>query len=171
MTAEKEHPYTGEWFNERNKRRKENYHSDPEYREKVNAASRENYREKADVDLPFDPRDNRDLYTSYGKLRQIEGGSSNAELTFTKAELAEVLGRPVKQVQQWAQDGRIPKTVTRAKVVGTERNWLDVYTPAEVVALIDAIGEHLSQFVYYRTDHIDAIRAVHDAFHDLRESK
>lgn len=168
MSAAKDKPYTGDWYDQRNQRRKETYHTDPEYREKVNSESRDGYRERAGVEMPFDPRDNRAKYVSMGKLRQIENEGDNATLCFTKSELADVLGRPTKQVQQWAADGRLPPPVKRGKVVGMERNWIAVYTPEEVGAIIDSIGEHLSQMIYYRKDHVDAIKAVHVAIDGVR---
>lgn len=168
MPQTKHGDYTGGWFAERNVKRKERYHSDATYRERANRDAREGYRRVAKTNMPFDPRTNLGTYVSMGKLRTVENGGDEVQLTYTKRELAAVLGRPLKQIQQWSADGRIPATVTRAKAEGWERNWLDVYTPAEVRAILDALGEFLSYMIYFRKDHVDAIRAVHDAVDAVR---
>lgn len=172
MTAEtKPQPgaYTGDWYDERNERRREQYHTDPEYREKMNKLARDGYRDNHGQKKPFDPRVNLSKLESFGTFRVIDGDTKPGELlTFTKGELAVVFARPAKQVQQWAWDGRIPPPAKQGKVEGKERNWIDVYTLAEARAMVEALGPFLADLIYFRRDNVDAIKAVHDAIEKVR---
>lgn len=171
MSAEETKPqtgaYTGEWYQQRNERRKEKYHTDPEYRETANKLARDGYRENHGKQRPFDPRDNLPALASFGTERTLDHGEM-IKLTFSKAEVAAVFNRPVKQIQQWAADGRIPASVQRAKVVGKERNWIDIYHEDEVRAMVEALGPFLADLIYFRCDHVDAIKAVHEAVAGVR---
>lgn len=166
MSADK--PYTGPWYDERNERRKEAYHTDPEYRANANKMARDGYRDAKGTKRPFDPRANLPTLTSFGKVRLLDHEEAEV-LTFTKAELAAIFDRPTKQIQQWVADGRLPAPVSRAKVVGVERNWIDVYYEDEVRAIVNALGPWLADLIYFRCDHVDAIKAVHDAVEGVRK--
>jgi integrase len=161
-------PYTGAWFDQRNRKRKENYHTDETYRANANKAARDGYRKSKGTATPFDPRKNLDRLESFGTIRHVLDAGTEPMLTFSKSELANVFERPAKQLQQWAQSGRIPATKLRGRVVGKERNLIDVYTPDEARAIIETLGPFLSEMIYFRCDHVDAIRAVHEAVEKVR---
>lgn len=167
-TTKSRGPYTGKWYDDRNERRKNRYHSDDNYRTTANKAARDGYRSTRGKSEPLDPRKNLTHLAEIGKVRLLENGEGKA-LTFSKAEVADVFERPTKQIQQWAADGRIPPTAIKAKVEGVERNWLDVYSEAEVRAIVEALGPFLSELIYFRCDHVDAITAVHDAVVKVRQ--
>ena len=160
-------PYTGDWFDQRNERRREEYHTNEDYRAKANKDARDGYRNSKGTQRPFDPRQNLDKLETFGTMRLLEHGEAEA-LTFTKGEVAAVFARPAKQIQQWAQDGRIPATVERAKVPGKERNWIDIYHLDEVKVMVEALGPTLADLIYFRCDHVDAIKAVHDGIDKVR---
>lgn len=170
QTTEQSGAYTGDWYDERNKRRKEAYHSNPKLRSDLNASSRDGYRDRAGVKMPFDPRINIGKEAAFGTVRTVRGGPDDGKdmLTFTKAELGKMLGRPTKQVQQWAADGRIPQNNIKAKKEGVDHVPLDAYYEPEAVAILVSLGSHLANMLYFRTDHVDAIRAVHDAVDKAR---
>lgn len=171
MAKTKSGAYTGEWFDKRNEKRREQYHTDGEYREAMNKAARSGYRAAKGTAEPFDPRQNLHKLPTAGKLRSYEGKEfEGVKVSYSKAELATIFDRPTKQIQQWAADGRIPPTVHRAKDVGRERNWIDVYTLAEAKAIIDALGPFLADLIYFRCDHVDAITAVHEAIDKVRSA-
>jgi hypothetical protein len=142
-------PYTGGWFDKRNKRRKEEYAKDADYRAKQQEMSRSTYRAKRDVKLA-DPRDNLPIIHTFGSM-------VGNELLFTVSQLSKALNKSPKQVRQWITDGRLP-----------EPRDAGFYTRPEVDAIIQAIGPTLSEFAYFRTDHVDAIAAVHEAVRALR---
>ena len=171
MAKIKSGAYTGKWYDERNEKRREQYHTDADYREAANKSARSGYRQAKGVAEPFDPRKNLHLLPTAGKLRSYEGKEfEGVKVSYSKAELATIFDRPTKQIQQWAADGRISPTIHRAKDVGRERNWIDVYTLAEAKAIIDALGPFLSDLIYFRCDHVDAITAVHEAVDKVRST-
>ena len=171
---QKRGPYTGEWFDERNKRRKARYREDAEYRTKANKAARDGYRNAVGGPQPPDPYANLALLEAgplcAGKSRQIHG-SNRPRLTFTRAELAVVLNRPVKQVMQWASnnDKRIPSAILKGRVAGVEKFYFDVYTQAEARAIATTLAPYLKELHYFRADHKEAIEAVRYAIALLRK--
>lgn len=169
-------PYTGKWYDERNKRRRDRYRKDSKYRRSANKAAREVYRKGVGAGEPFDPRTNGHMLdagpTCVGRLRTVRGGSYDFPiLTFTKAELAEVFQRPVKQIQQWAasNDRRIPSPVLRGRDEETERTWIDVYTQEEAKAIVRSLAPYLADLFYFRSDHKEAIEAVRAAVASVRK--
>lgn len=163
-------PFTGDWYDERNARRRELYRTDPEYRKRTNKQSRDTYREGKCKGVPFDPTTNIDLIRgekSVGKLRTLIDGKENV-LTFTKEEVSQIFQRPVKQIQGWAYDGRIPDTRLSGRVPGVERVWLSVYSAAEVYAMVKSLGPFLADLLYLRKDNIEAIRSCREAVHNAR---
>lgn len=149
MTTSSEKPYTGPWHDKRNKRRKADYASDPAYRASQQEMSRASYRKTNKVDL-FDPRTNLSIIHTFGM--DIGG-----VLKFNVTHLAKALQRSPKQVRQWIADERLPAPDAAG-----------YYTRPEVDAIIQALGPTLSQFAYFRTDHVEAIAAVHEAVRALR---
>jgi hypothetical protein len=142
-------PYSGGWFNKRNKKRNEEYANNEVYRKTQQAMSRATYRAKRDVKL-VDPRDNLPILAQFGSN---VGGT----LCFTPPQLAKALGRSPKQVRQWITDKRLPPPGEGG-----------FYTRPEVDAIIQALGPTLSDFAYFRSDHVEAIAAVHEAVRRLR---
>jgi hypothetical protein len=167
-------PYTGKWFDERNARRRARYVKDADYREKANVAARHGYRDAAGTAPPPDPTGNMHMLnfgdTCVGKVRNIQGREGRAVLTFSKAELAQAFERPTKQVQQWAagSDTRIPSPVHKARVIGEERVWLDVYTAPEARAILSSLAPFLKDLLYFRQDHKEAIDACRKAVAQAR---
>lgn len=179
MTAINRGPYTGEWYDKRNERRKERYHKDPKYRAEANKAARDGYRKartSTDAREPFDPRRNLSMLdpaspNCVGKLRTLKDKPEvGAVLTFSKSELAEVFDRPAKQIQTWALDGRIPSPIIRARCEAAgERVWLEVYSVAEARALVNALGPHLAELIYFRMDNTAAIDDARNAVTKARK--
>lgn len=155
-----------EWHKERNKRRRERYAKDREYRETVRKTSRKTYREASDSQ-PFDPRQNLDHLDDFGRVRPVTfpDGRVIDRWCMTKAEAAEVFGRALKLFQRWALDGRFPEAVLTAIDTSTTRDYskkkgvkvpqrVKVYTAEEIRAAANALGPHLSNVIYYRRDHL-----------------
>lgn len=164
-------PYTGKWYADRNERRKQRYHSDPEYRVKANKDARDGYRKARgpeNVRDPIDPRPNLHMLqpgpTCAGKLRTLKDHpGAGPVMTFTRKEIGEVFGRPGKQLQVWGLDGRIPLPMLSARCESTERSWSDVYTVPEVRAMVEALGPYLAEVVYFRIDNKEAVEACRKA--------
>jgi len=165
----KKGPYTGPWFDDRNERRKERYHSEADYRSKENKAARDGYRKAAGSPEPFDPRTNVWKFASFGSLRDVDGSTDGAVLTFSKSEMADLLGRPVKQVRTWIADGRLPKTAVRARGKN-DIVMLDCYTQKEAAAIIESLGPFLADLLYFRKDNAAAITSVYSAVDEVRKS-
>lgn len=167
-------PYTGEWYDKRNERRKKRYREDAEYRKTANAAARNGYRNSVGGNDPPDPMANIAMLDDgpqcVGSLREVKGRTIQW-LTFSRAELAEVFGRPAKQVQQWASgnDKRIPSPMLKGRIVGVERLYVDVYSQAEAKALVIALAPFLKELHYFRADHKEAIMAARKAIADVRK--
>lgn len=165
-------PYTGEWFDKRNKRRRERYVKDANYRETANVAARHGYRNSSGTLPPTDPMDNIHMLNPQSKsfvghARTLKDG--RALLTVSKTELALVFDRPAKQVQQWAgSDTRIPTPVIKARRVLVERSWQNVYSLAEAKAIVTSLAPFLKDLLYFRQDHKDAINACREAVSDVR---
>lgn len=174
MATEQRGPYTGDWYDERNKRRKERYRKDGEYRATANRQARDGYRKAAGVNDPFDPRENAHMLepgeNSAGTMRELMTRPGKPKvLTFTKEELARIFQRPDKQVRQWAADGRIPAAMVKGRNLERERQWVDVYTQIEARAIVMTLGEYLADLHYFRRDHAEAIDATRAAVADARK--
>lgn len=174
MATENRGPYTGEWYDKRNERRKERYHKDDDYRATANKQAREGYRKAAGVREPFDPRNNAHMLepgeNSAGTMRELMTRPGKPKvLTFTKEELARIFDRPDKQVRQWAADGRIPAAMVKGRNLDHERQWVDVYTAIEAKAIVMTLGQYLADLHYFRRDHVDAINATREAVADARK--
>ncbi|KRW94271.1 AlpA family transcriptional regulator [Paracoccus sp. MKU1] len=154
-----------EWWAERNKRRRQRYAEDPEYRKKARLNSRSTYRVKGKTE-PFDPRQNLSRIDDFGKVRPVTfpDGRVVERWCMTKAEVAEIFGRSTKLFYHWIKDGRFPDTVLTATDTFITRDYknkkgvkvpqtVGVYSSEEVIAAINALGPHLSNVVYFRTDH------------------
>jgi len=167
-------PYTGEWFDERNKRRQERYATDEKYREKVNKAARDGYRKAKGKSEPVDPRNNLDMLELgegfIGKLRSLRGRTEAGKVpTVSKAELAVVFERPAKQITTWVFDGRIPNPIITARDEASERQWIEVYTVPEAKAMVGALGPFLAELIYFRNDNKEAIDAAREAITKVRK--
>jgi hypothetical protein len=174
MATENRGPYTGGWYDERNKRRKKRYRTDPEYRAAANQQARNGYRKAAGVNKPFDPRNNAHMLepgeNCAGTMRELMSRPGKPKvLTFTKEELARIFQRPEKQVRQWAADGRIPAAMVKGRNPGHERQWVDVYTALEAKAIVNTLGWFLADLHYFRRDHAEAIDATRAAVADARK--
>lgn len=167
-------PYTGEWYDQRNERRKERYRQDRAYRETANQQARNGYRKAAGVREPFDPRTNAHMLEHgpdcAGTLRELINRQGKPKvLTFTKEQLARIFDRPDKQVRQWAADGRIPAAMVKGRNLDFERTWVDVYTQIEAKAIVMTLGAFLADLHYLRRDHAEAIDATRAAVADARK--
>lgn len=161
----KDQPYTGPWYDQRNERRRQKYATDPAYREQMKDRARKAYRDRAHGDDGskksdlYDPRNSLKKLAKLGTIRDVDGIKGKGlvrALTFTKLELSRVLGRSRKQLYAWVNRDTLPSPIYQA-------GGLNVYLECEVVAIIEAIGEHLATVTYFRDDHDEQINAVHTA--------
>ncbi len=149
------------WHDERNRRRRERYAQDAEYRQSVREQVRRSYRVNTDRRIREEPSCLTvlpELHT-YGDRRSVvfPDGREDELHTFTTDELADVIGRNVQVLYRWRQDGRWPfptllcRDVTRIPVF--------VYSLEEVRAIIEIFGRHQERTPYYHRKHHGELRA------------
>ncbi len=156
----------------RNEERREAYAADPSYRQKVLSGNRAQYR-KAHGENGKDCRANLSRLGDIGSIRFLRGGPKPVKaLTFTNAELAEALDYSLVAVYRMQADGRLPKAVVEPiyKEAGKSdkgsggRFLTDcVYTKAEVVAIINVLGEHQESVMHYRAVHTETQKRIYAA--------
>lgn len=171
-----------EWHKKRNARRRDRYHTDPGYRDEVKERSRKHYSEKRQIE-PFDPRSRLGEIENFGKMRDViyPNGVKTHVWCMTKAEVSEFLGKTRKMFYTWVSDGRFPDAVITGFDLKT-RDWyahaetvevpqkVGVYHAQEVIAAVEALGEHLSRVLYYRRDHEEERERLYDAVWAAREA-
>lgn len=169
-----------EWWDERNKRRRERYAQDKTYREEKTESSRKAYRDKTGG-TPYDPRQNLPTLDAYGKLRKVKmpNGTEVERWCMTLAETADIFGRSAQLFYRWINDGRFPAAVLTALDYPITRDYkvkkgvkvsqqVAVYTPEEIRAAVGALGPHLSMVAYYRQDHTNERAALFSAMETAR---
>lgn len=154
------------WAEARKRAHRRRYSSDPEYRERERAAALDRMRRKHGVSSTFkDPRENLPILSAFGDVRKVEW-DGNDYLTFTVAELADMLGQSRGTVYRWIENGQLPAPVVDCEVEtgvfgrAGATTMMDVYLEDEVRAILDALGPHLASMHYYRQDHTDVIEKV-----------
>lgn len=167
-----------EYLGTLNERRREKYAGDKAYRAKSLQAARDSYRENNAVQQK-DCRDNIAALGSIGKNRYIQvGKTKRAALTFNNAELAEALEYSLVAVYRMQTDGRLPKAVIKTvyKEGATNSNTGKfasefVYTKPEVVAIMNALGQHQERVLHYRVTHLETTKAIFAAVNAVRKGK
>lgn len=139
---------------DRNARRRERYHNDPIYRQKIIE------HERAKRERPtFDCRENLPKLATIGTVRNVgEEHEGRAELTFTIEEAARALGRTPKSLYKYFTKGLFPRPDHKVKgPTGMEQ---EAYTEEQMRALVNAFGVHQSQTPYYGTYHEETKNAL-----------
>lgn len=143
------------------------YDVDSEYREKLQRISREQYRKKNGYERRHDSLDNFDTMNKYGKYRHVLLGSENKKfLSFTKKELASLLGYTDITLIRWVKCGKLPKPVFSAKKDGERR--LKVYLEEEATHIMSLLSEHQKDFNGFHEQHTDTIYAIKDILLEIR---
>lgn len=162
-----------QWTKASNKKRKERYKNDPEYRQKILDESRQRYRETHLKSEGRDCRENIEAIESIGDYRIIEGslGEVDEHLCLTIPEIAEALGGYAPQVvYRWIGDGRFPDAIYKGRNVETG-TFLDqkVYHVQEVVGMLEVFGKHQETHMYFKKTHEDTIQALNNAVEAARQ--
>jgi hypothetical protein len=162
---------TAEW-------RYRRYHSDAKYRKKVQAAARERARVSLkEARKESDCRDNLSKLSRMGTPRAISTAGGPVVLnTFSLDEAADALYYSPSGLRKMIARGVIPKPILSARVEVTAaaraRAYnLQVYTEAEVRAMIDVIGHHYVEVGRLLDVHKTAIRALTSAVRAARKAE
>ena len=140
--------------------RAKKYKDDAQFREAAKERQRDNYRKRArgDTGTANPMRANLRKLNSFGYKRPVQG---RMVLTFTVAEMAEVLGRSTSIYKRWLGLGQVPAP-THQTVAG------HAYRLPEARAIAHVLADHFDEFDYYRQDHRDTRRDLHGAFYAAR---
>lgn len=156
------------WGEERNKRRRERYHSDPNYREQRRQQARESYRRRNSARVDEDCRENLGRLKEVGEYRTVQlapGAEEQVLLTFNTKELAGLLNRNTNILYRWQSSGVLPKPVVPNRDFGG----IPVFTEPEVRALMEVFGNHQQVTQYLRAKDKTTIRAFYDALAKVRQ--
>jgi hypothetical protein len=128
------------WFGPaRNKRRRERYATDREYRNNARKAARETYARTHVRKQGNQSLQNLGKLEEFGTVRNLRIGSKVIEcLSFSTEEIGQALGgyrQPV--MAKWQMDGKLPRPIYSAEGLGRLR----AYTKEEAEAMIQIIGE------------------------------
>lgn len=151
----------------KNKKRREMYAANAEYRSSCMAQSRAHYRHKYGTPTK-DCRANIDNLASVGRIRLLRNGRGEVVkcLTFSTVEFANALGYSTIQVYRWQHDGRLPKPtngLVYEEKIGGRFLCTRVYTEPEVRAIIEVLSEHQKRVSHYRTTHTATIKKLFSA--------
>jgi hypothetical protein len=147
-TEERKIKYFGERHNER---RRERYHSDPEYREAVRARNRVTFSKKPTDEK--DMRKNIPLIRQFSQKRYVKyptGEGIQPCLTFE--ELASAMNRNVALLYRWRKEGKFPSGVmTFIEPEGYQLT--QAFSPEEAEVILRVIGQHFFESSYYLGSH------------------
>lgn len=151
------------WFGEdRNKRRRERYHADPEYRRKAIQSARKQQRKRLSSEWT-NCEENFALVESMGAMQKVllPGGRIANLLTFSEQTVARLLGKvregknPGKSLSPWIRAGKWPEPVYRLVKTNGEPSSFRVYLEKEVRALMAVFSEHQRDTPYYHESHVE----------------
>jgi len=162
------------WGPERNARRRERYQKDAEYRAKAIQQARDLYKRERLAEgseaREEDCRINIPDLPQIGVVRElrVDDEHSVRMLTFTCDDLARAVSRNPQVIYRWMQAELLPTPIYKAK---NHRNrWQEVYTVAEVRAIMGVFGEHQKTSQYYRSFHTDTRDLMVAAVKDARDA-
>lgn len=177
MTATTEHPdrpFSGGYWEERNRRRREEYAKNPELREKLREEARQVYADKtaggnrsALAQARIDYFEDLDL--SAMAVERKVAGLSDPLPCFTIDEAAAVLSMTPKQLSKWMSDGRIPVPIFRTVPTPEKKVPVPVFSQREMEAVISALYDHAFVFAYYRADHHETRDRIHNDVAEARK--
>lgn len=168
------------WADNHNKKRKERYNSDPQYKQARLEKAREDYRNEKGVVLDSCLDRIREI-RSYGSSREVRVNDGPVQVRFclTTQELGEIIGGHKASVMyRWQGKGLLPKPIAKGRVFYSTTGrggdyWLNdqpVYLEEEVAAIMQPLGEHQRNFRYYRTSDTETVAAIFDAVEAVRQS-
>lgn len=171
-TAERpERPFSGGYWEERNRRRREAYAADPELRERLRDDARQGYHDRNSggnrapaAQARIDYLEGVDL-TAFGEVRVLSNGKEVH--SFRIDEAADALSITPKQLNKWMVDGRAPQPLLRALVSGKVP--VPVFTLEEMQVIVSALYDHAHVFAYYRVDHTETRERIHSGIAAVRE--
>ena len=142
-----------EWWIERNKRRRNKYAQDREYRAKVNQNNRDNYRAKTNFyqNMAISP----EQISSLGTKRNIDDGRKL--ITFNVDQISLILGGYHKiVVYRWINNGKFPEPPHKSVDAPYEK----VFTLHEAKKLARIFLKHQKYNAYLRSDHTETINEL-----------
>ena len=151
------------WFGEdRNKRRRERYAADAEYRKKAIASARKQQRKRLSSEW-VNCEENFPLVTQMGKEDKVmlPGGRIALRLTYSEQTVARLLGKikdgraPGKSLSPWIRTGKWPEPIYRLVKTNGEASSFRVYLEEEVRALMMVFSAHQKDTPYYHESHLE----------------
>ena len=141
---------------ERNRRRRERYGSDPEYRKKAIESTRSGYRSRNVLVDGTTCLENLPKLRYLGTDRTVLVGLEKVRLTtFSIKEIADAINRRPEIIGRWIKKGMFPAPemeVVNASGEGVVKN-VRVYPFEQAKYLVTIMGGHQKDTPYYRLDH------------------
>lgn len=154
-TIDKREQYWGE---ERNRRRRQRYRTDSDYRKQVRQQTRATYRHLRQAQgkqvRDDDCSANLAVLESIGDYRDVRtknGEDRVNHLTFTVEELAKVFNRNQQVLYRWFSAGMFPRPTAVAETPHNRNQ--PVFLAEEVEAAAREFAEHQKDSQYYRERH------------------
>lgn len=166
-----ERPFSGGYWEERNRRRREEYAANPELREKLREDARQGYLDRtaggnrsAAAQARIDYLEDVDL-TAFGETRLMSNGKEMHSLLIDEA--ANALSLTTKQLNKWISDGRMPTPMLR--VLNPGKPPVPAFTLDEMKVVVSALYDHAHVFAYYRVDHNETRQRIHTEVAAVRQ--
>lgn len=166
MANKKHGEFTGDWYDERNARRRARYRKDKATKDIARQKSRDAYREKVGIEAKMPKMSEfKARLTDNGDTRLVSPQGVEVKC-YTCEEVGAVFDTNVKQVRRWIESDKLPAPVLKTILNG--RFATKVYSHPEVVAMVSVLGAHFEQVLYFRNDHTQVIHDLRDAVKKAR---
>lgn len=155
--------YHTSWKLEHNAKRRDKYHSDPAYRERIRAQNRKKYKsDNENFIKSIDPRVGiQDRFSKYGQMKKIKISPSVYKdvLTFSKRDAYKVLLLSEASLWKYIRDGLIPEPCFTFAVLNNgvlyKESKSKVYTSEELFVIANILGAHFTKCHKYTKEDKD----------------
>lgn len=163
--------FTPEYAKQHNAKRREKYHSDPEYRQR--ALKRARVMDSPNLEYRNEMLERARIVSTFGKVRKITvepKGNKRTMLVLTIDEIAEAFGRKKFVIKRWRDEDKFPDSnlVTIHEDSGDE---VPVYLAEEIVAALIVMADHFSETPYYHPAHVETKSRLFAAMEKVRKQK
>jgi hypothetical protein len=149
--------------NETNRKRRERYAADPEYRKKMMIKNRISHRARSGA-TEWPLQENLENLSNYGSERTVViDGCSHCLQTFSVREIAEVFEYHLLAIYRWFKLKVFPRpsVLVAGATIGNAGCY--VYTAEQVERLMQVMIEHQKYQLHLRRDHTETIEKLFQA--------
>lgn len=173
LTPEQKDKYYGE---DRNRRRRERYAQDQEYRSKILVNNRESYYERTGRECRSLPtHESISSFLAKKHVRRRPKGPLIGELSVVRRyDLIHCMGVSTTTLSRWVREGLLPDAELFEYVIGEDgdiktHSRTPHYTHEEALRILDIYSEHVMNHGRYTNTHVDTKNKFFAAIKDIRK--